>query len=176
MSDAATEQKLELLTDPVTGKIAPKVLWRPLRRLAGSVDRVTSAVATCLQDGDRTEWAVVLVTNRALVHGRASKALPGEIWSSESADQSCDDVSVWSRGLDHIQSIDTAQLAVQHHRPGSGDESLTWTEAYQVGFLDGTVLDLPLFNSQAGGGEVAKPALAVLDTLVAQLDARSTGG
>src|SRR6478735_4697377 len=102
MSDSASENTLELLTDPATGLVAPKVLWRPLRRLAGSVERVTAGVTSCIQDGDRTEWAVVLVTNRALVHGRASKSLHGEVWSSVSVDQSCDNVSVWSRGLDHI--------------------------------------------------------------------------
>lgn len=165
-----TPQQHELLADPVTGQVAPRVLWRPIRRLAGSVDRVTAGVTSCLQHGDRTQWSVVWVTNRALVFGTASKSLRGELWSASSEDQSCENITVWSRGLDHIQSIEAAQLSV---RPDSEDSTgWAWTEGYQVRFVDGTVLDLPLFNSQADGHDAASaPALAVLDALVAQLDA-----
>jgi hypothetical protein len=174
MSEITEKQQLTLLTDPSMAKSAPLVLWRPLCRLAGSADEVEveAAAASCVVSGDSTHWSVVWLTSTAIVHAKACKSMIG-VWDAYSDDQACDDVTVWTRRLDEVQSINATEATIQ---PIHGDGGRTWirSEGYQILFRDGETLDLPLFSNLSGGFKAAEPALEVLDKLVKLLSGAAT--
>lgn len=166
MTDITEQQQAQLLADPSIGYFAPMVLWQPMQRLAGGASEVKAAAVSCLETDHKFQWTVVWLTGDVIVHGAAVKTHHEGFWSAYSEDQECEQVTVWARRLDQIASVESVALSVESET--RLQSKWVWTEAYQIRFLDGSSLRLPVFDNLPAGRAATMPTLNLLNDLIAQ--------